>query len=233
MPTFGRGKSVSQMKSFVGFRNIKERQVVLPESFFTELMPLVDDLDELKVSLACWRILAAKAGTIRFVCWEDLVCDKALAGMEEKALRDGLERATLRGTLLRVQARDQEGEESWYFANTERGRAVVSAIQRGDLPDDVLPAEVEVSAERPNIFSLYEQTVGLLSPLIADELRDAEASYPPGWIEDAFREAARQNARSWAYVRKVLERRARGERKAVTRDGDVSDAWRRFLRGEG
>jgi DnaD/phage-associated family protein len=56
------------------------------------------------------------------------------------------------------------------------------------------------------IFVLYEQNIGLLTPMIADELRDAEKTYPAEWIEDAMQEAVHLNKRSWRYVRRILER---------------------------
>jgi DnaD/phage-associated family protein len=70
-----------------------------------------------------------------------------------------------------------------------------------------LPARhVQVQVERPNIFVLYEQNIGLLSPLIAEELRDAADQYPAEWIEAAFREAVLQNKRRWNYIRAILKR---------------------------
>jgi DnaD/phage-associated family protein len=220
------------VKSFSGFRPGQENQVALPESFFVELLPLIDDLNELKVTLACWRALALQSGDVRWVRPQDLQADGALADLNQAAVQDGLERAVARGTLLRVQAPNQAGNQAWYFANTEAGRAAVTAIQKGELPKELALTQTNAApAERPNIFALYEQTIGLLSPLLADELRDAEQSYPAEWIQDAFREAARQNVRSWAYVRKILERRSqRGKR--TPRDSNVSEEWRRVIRGE-
>ena len=40
---------------------------------------------------------------------------------------------------------------------------------------------------------------------IVESLREAEASYPRAWIEDAMRYAVERNARNWRYVKKVLE----------------------------
>ena len=34
-----------------------------------------------------------------------------------------------------------------------------------------------------DIFTLYEQNIGMLTPLIADELREAEKHYPESWIQ--------------------------------------------------
>ena len=58
--------------------------------------------------------------------------------------------------------------------------------------------------ERPNIYKLYEQNIGPLTPLIADALKEAEAEYPPEWIEEALDEAVRRNKRNWKYVEAIL-----------------------------
>lgn len=67
-------------------------------------------------------------------------------------------------------------------------------------------SNVQVEVERPNIFVLYEQNIGLLSPLIAEELKDAADQYPAEWIEAAFREAVHYNKRKWTYIRAILRR---------------------------
>ena len=60
--------------------------------------------------------------------------------------------------------------------------------------------------DRPNVFILYEQNVGLLTPLIADQLRDMEKSYPPDWIDEAFTIAVAANKRSLRYIAAILKR---------------------------
>ena len=37
-------------------------------------------------------------------------------------------------------------------------------------------------------------------------MKEAEQVYPYSWIEEAFREAATHNKRSWRYVARILER---------------------------
>ena len=63
---------------------------------------------------------------------------------------------------------------------------------------------------RPNIYTLYEENIGPLTALIAEELREAEETYPADWIEEAFREAVRMNKRNWKYVHAILKNRAGG-----------------------
>ena len=122
-------------------------------------------------------------------------------------LLDGIERALARGTLLPVPVDGADGQMELYFLNTERGRAAVEGITRGEWrpsPDDEQP--ITLLVERPNIFVLYEQNIGALTPMIAEELREAEQSYPAGWIEDAIKLAVTNNVRRWRYVHRILER---------------------------
>jgi DnaD/phage-associated family protein len=70
----------------------------------------------------------------------------------------------------------------------------------------VLPEEARIQVERPNVFTLYEQNIGLLTPLIADQLRDLEKSYPPDWVDEAFLIAVAGNKRSLRYIQAILKR---------------------------
>jgi hypothetical protein len=166
------------MKTFHGFSPGPSRPVALPEAFFTDLLPLIDDLGELQVTLACFRIVMRKAGSPRAVRWADLIADDSLAAMlDEAGLRAGLEYAVTRGTLLHAWADLGDGPEELYFINTERGREAVRTLERGERPEGLAPAEPPAAeAERPNIFRLYEQHIGLLTPMLADELREAETT---------------------------------------------------------
>jgi DnaD/phage-associated family protein len=58
----------------------------------------------------------------------------------------------------------------------------------------------------PSIYSLYEQNIGILTPIIGEQIGEAEDKYPAVWITDAIKESASQNKRSWAYISGILER---------------------------
>ncbi|MGQ9585662.1 MAG: DnaD domain-containing protein [Anaerolineae bacterium] len=205
------------MDAFRGFGGGRVPLVPLPEQFFRELLPRLDDLAELKVTLYCFWLLSRKKGEHRFLTRRELEEDQILrdalqTDLEsgEQALWAGLERAVARGTLLRLVGRAAGQETDCFVLNTERGRELVRRVQEGRVVLDV--PEVphgDWVPERPNIFALYEQNIGLLQPLLVEELREAEETYPPEWIEEAFRLAVRRNARNWSYVRAILERWAR------------------------
>lgn len=64
--------------------------------------------------------------------------------------------------------------------------------------DDEIP-------ERPNIFVVWEANIGVLTPIVSEDLIRLETDYPPGWVLEAIRTAARNNGRSISYIVKVLE----------------------------
>ena len=104
---------------------------------------------------------------------------------------------------------ENKGRRQQLFAlNTPADRASLAKLSDGSPPESETPVQEpwEEPADRPNIFGLYEQNIGLINPMIADELREAEELYPEDWIEDAFREAVGQNKRSWRYIARILER---------------------------
>jgi DnaD/phage-associated family protein len=56
------------------------------------------------------------------------------------------------------------------------------------------------------IFTLYESEIGILTPLIADAIQDAEKTFPAGWLPAAIHEAALNNKRNWKYCEAILKR---------------------------
>jgi len=55
------------------------------------------------------------------------------------------------------------------------------------------------------VYVLYEQNIGLLTPMIVDQIEQAQQIYPEAWFEDAIREAVTYNRRSWRYVQRILQ----------------------------
>lgn len=201
------------MSSFSGFPSGKLAFTPLPDLFFSELLPQIDDLAELKVTLHIFWLLQGKKGPLQYVTMRELLGDgtllrglQGLAPSPEEALRDGLKRAVARGTLLHLVG--LEDEEHFYFVNSAQGRRAVEQAQLGEIQLTAGGVRVEPATptERPNIFILYEQNIGLLQPIIAEELQEAERTYPQEWIEEAFRIAVERNVRNWKYVRRILER---------------------------
>ena len=131
-----------------------------------------------------------------------------LEGDARETLAAALDKAVARGALLRISGRWKGAEETWVFVNSAKGRDAVERLVRGESGFEPLPGDAAepLPPSRRSIFALYEQNVGLVQPIIAQELMEAEEQYPPEWIEDAFRIAAGRNVRNWRYIRAILER---------------------------
>lgn len=204
------------MKGFPGFPDGKLKTLSLPEQVFTELLPIIDHLGELKVTLHAFWKLSVKEGTYRFLRRADFADDdvfmRGLAASPRQAedvLDDALERAEARGTLLHVLIEDAQATHDMYFVNSTKGREAVEKLTHGEWrPADHAEAgaAVTLSRMRSNIYTLYEQNIGALTPMIVEELRDMAETYPAAWIEDAIRVAVKNNARKLKYILAVLER---------------------------
>ena len=201
------------MDGFTGFPSRSDKTAI-PNAFFSDVLPLIDDDDELRVSLHLFRRLALKKGYVRFVTQAELAADLDLmAGLARagadpaKALANGLEKAVARGVFLHLALEESGSTHHLYWLNTDADRRAVERVRRGEIDLGAMPMADPPprTPERRDIFSLYEAGVGVVSPLIADELKDAEEAYPSEWIVEAFREAQRLNKRSWRYVQRILE----------------------------
>ena len=83
---------------------------------------------------------------------------------------------------------------------TPRNSAAMSEIKNWNKQ-----RQWRVRSSRPDIYTLYEQNIGALTPILSERLREAENLYPAAWIEEAFAEAVNYNRRSWAYIIRILE----------------------------
>jgi DnaD/phage-associated family protein len=202
------------MEKFNGFPAGELRFTSVPDLFFARLLPQIDSLAELKVTLHFLWVHYRQARQVisrnELLTDETLVHSLALLDEDvEHALSQGLNRAVERGTLLYAQVEDEAGRHDLYFLNSERGRQAHIKVEAGEMGVvAVSGAEIAPLTKRPNIFDLYEANIGLLSPIIVDELKDAEATYPQIWIEDAFKIAVENNVRKWSYIRAILQRMA-------------------------
>ncbi len=228
------------MKRFEGVPGGRVEVTPLPNLFFSELLPVIDDLAELQLTLHIFYLLYHQKGSPRFVTASQLRADETLPRAlaqngqpVEEILARGLKKAKARGTLLHLIAETDDGtEQDLYFFNTAESRKALEQIERGEVKIGKHVRRAEpIAEERPNIFKLYEQNIGALTPMISEELKEAEKEYPPELIMDAFRIAAENNVRKWSYVRAILLDGAR-EGKNETSGRDSKKGRKRILQGK-
>ena len=221
------------MASFVGFPSGKVHMTPVPAQFFSELLTEIDHLGEMKVTLYAIWFLDRLEAPVRFLTYADFAGEERLVGsLGANGLPEALERAVQRGTLLRVQMNGGEPHQVLYFLNTPRGRAAVKSIQSGEWQPNLQEhPPVSLDIERPNIYRLYEENIGPLTPLVADMLRDAEQTYRAEWIEEAIRIAVQNNVRRWKYIEAILRSWQEEGRDGTYRRDSEKDR-RRYIEGE-
>jgi DNA replication protein len=197
-----------------------DRTVAIPAAFFTDVLPEITAIEELQVTLAVFRLLADIGGVEQPIPERAILRDRLLRlamrvegspREPDRRIAKGLDLAAARGTLLRLDVGAGRRATVWYYVNTVENRSTLAAVERGAIaPPQALWAEdadtpPEIHIERPNAFRLYEQNIGALTPLIADQIIRAIEEYPADWIEDAIVEAVSYNRRSWRYITRILE----------------------------
>lgn len=191
----------------------------MPAAFFTELLPEISDINELRVLLALIRLVSDESTLESPLPETRILQDRALlesvrvdgitSRIGRQTILHGLELLIARGVVLRVAAENSGRSDSWYFLHTPVTREFVEAIRRGAISpprsmwtEDQPPS---ITADLPTPFLLYEQNIGPLTPMVADRITRAIQEYPAAWIEDAIEEAVAYNRRNWKYIEAILE----------------------------
>lgn len=218
---------------FKGFEEGKKRFTGIPDQFFSEILPSVHDTNEIKLILyLLWSAYTAGDYGIRFTS-EEILADKkftqGLSGVNENpelTVEESLKLAVEHNILVEVKK-----NASHYFINTPRGRAAAQAFDQQGTEDEPQPVKATLDAIRPNIFQLYEENIGPLTPLIADMLKDTQDSFPAEWIDEAIQIAVKNNVRRWKYVESILNRWQEEGRNGTDRRNTQED-YERYLKGE-
>ena len=201
------------MTSFSGFPRSGEATVI-PSVFFSQVLPEIESPAELVVTAYVFFLQGVRRRRPPFVTRGELADDptlvRALSRLSEgdaDAVMEGLDLAVRRRTLMRAKVRSTDSGvlEDVYLVNNPANRDALERLAaEGAAIGEHLPLSKQ--AATPDIFTLYEQNIGPITPLIEAELRDAEQHYDADWIRRAFSEAAELNKRSWRYIERILQR---------------------------
>lgn len=236
------------MAGFKGFPEGKTRQIPLPVGFFRDLLPQIDHLNELKVIVYFFYRLETLEGGFRFISRADFEADEGfISGLGSsrsnalEALEEALALAVKRGVLLEADTgsvgEPHRKDNLLYFLNSPKGRAALRAIQSGQW-HPAAPGQTQTPPPReaPNVFRLYEENIGPLTPLLSETLTEAEDTYPAEWIEDAIRIAVERNKRTWRYVAAILERWQRegkyDRKEKLENRQDSPESRRKYVEGD-
>jgi DNA replication protein len=189
--------------------------IQVPDLLISEALPQIEDVNELKVILYLFRA-ACKHGTCqRLITFREMLDDQLLAKCliagernEGQVLSSALDLAVKHGVIVRAILEKKGTIDNAYLLSSEYEQVLTSRLKLNPV---VVDSKSRYDAESENIklaqvFRLYEQNIGILTPIIADELREAAKVYAIEWMESAFKEAVNLNKRNWKYILRILER---------------------------
>jgi DNA replication protein len=191
--------------------------IPVPALFFESVLPSIEDIDELKIVLGIFKLIKYKRGYLKFVTLNELIQNKTiLSGIKVSdkeqpigIINRAVSLAVEHGSLVNARLIIKGQVEEVYIINQEPDRTALDNILKGKITVDNLDIVSVINDDLPvvdNIYKLYEQNIGVITPLIAEELKNAEEQYSMDWIREAFSEAIKQNIRNWKYISRILER---------------------------
>jgi DnaD/phage-associated family protein len=213
---------------FKGFPENDPAFTQIPEAFFTQLLEQINDLDQLRLLLYLFWQSGQYHDQVHYWRWGDLLADPALLNMlgSENRLQLALQELMAQDVVIRAEI--EYLAETYYFLNTPQGRAAVVAIETGEWhspQQDRQPAHLP--DQTPNIFQLYEENIGVITPLMSEILKEDERTYPAPWIREAIQIAVTRNVRTWNYVQAILKRwHKEGHKNDQKRKDDSQDPER-------
>jgi DnaD/phage-associated family protein len=231
--------TVTNSERFAGFPAIG-KATAIPNALFVSVLPGMQSAGALLAFLWVSKLAQEQRAEARFVTEEQLWAQPgamksfAQIGGGRQGLSAGLAECVALGALIALPLTGKTGRQTLYFVNNPASRRAVIRARAGELrliPETaVVRPEAALEEARPGIFRLYEEHIGTITPMVGDRLIDAEERYPADWIEDAFREAAELNKRSWRYVERILANWAEEGRSHETPERDsLEDRKQRYL----
>jgi DNA replication protein len=189
--------------------------IPIPAPFFGPLLEELQDPAELRCALRVIGLAQRVRSGPKLVTLGQLRADRVLLRSlrnDPEGSQRALERALVglveKGVLLNFWVDGNGSRKRAFMLDTSQGRQVAGWVAQGESVKlgQSSPSSSQLDILDRSIFQLYEETVGVITPLLAEDLKDAEATYPAEWVIDAFRQAAVQNKRRWSYVAAILRR---------------------------
>ena len=121
--------------------------------------------------------------------------------------------------------------KSLILPGTPTGRECLEKLEKKQMTPEELKPSSTVIRVRPNLFKLYEDNIGPLTPMVADLLQEDAREFPVEWFEDAIKEALSHNARKWSYVRAILKNwKENGREKTNEKDSHGLEKFKELYR---
>jgi len=193
--------------------------VCITRPYFDLLLTQAANYDELQTLLAFIRVLADhpdgtldldEESLIRNQQLNAVLSTNAVSQSSTSRIMRALNQAVIRGALIRSSLLQGNRQSILY-----RLGSVESSVQNQSHPGpqvmDTFDADrsgttLKHNGQAASVYATYENNIGLLTPLVADQIRLALELYPASWIHEAISEAVAYNRRQWRYIQRILQK---------------------------
>lgn len=168
-----------------------------------------------------------------YKCWPSIRTLAQMVGTSERQIKRNIVKLEEAGeiVILRNVGRSNtnlydlsplKGDTHDTFYETEKvtpvTEKVTSEVIKGDthvtqtIRTEKEPLLLGTNGDHSAVFTLYEQEIGMMSKLIADQVDDAITEFGAEGVKEAIGIASNSNVRKWSYIDGVLKRwRANGK----------------------
>ncbi|MEL7636434.1 MAG: DnaD domain protein [Anaerolineaceae bacterium] len=196
----------------------KTTQLELPVNFIDCVQELSADGILVLIAFFQWMSKQEQASEVALV-FDFKASLPALYQTEQLRLQQALDELHKSG-LLFLWTDPHNQQKTYLIPGTPRGLEIFHSLHEN--PEQVAGyrlAKILPGTERPNLFKLYEDNFGALTPMMAETIKVDMDTYAIDWIEDAMKEAVEYNARNWKYVQAILRNWQEKGRKGKNEEG--------------
>ena len=190
--------------------------VSIPNILFSSILENVEEIANLKLAFRITFLIQRQSGNVRFTTINSLLADPSLvlaigspdAITFERVVRSGIRTCIELGIFLGTTVETDGRKEELLFLNNNYNKEIIHKIHNSEIQLPTLPGASPVPefAPRPNIFKIYEESIGMLTPVIAERLKELEEEFPDTWLYEAIKEASIQNHMRLSYIEGILRR---------------------------
>ena len=208
----------------------------IPNPLLGPLLTSIEDINELKCILRCLWHIHKKKGPARIVSLTELTNDPVLSSLlTPNEIQSAMEAATRKGIFAKGLLSSTRQPEPLFALNSAKDRqSLEKTLSKEESFEPIIGNDSLLDTPglpQKNIFFLYETNIGMISPLIAEDLMEAEKQYPWQWIQEAFKISVGLNKRNWRYISSILDRWSKeGKNGGKPRRHSEEDDRKRFIK---
>ncbi len=179
----------------------------VPNLVLGRVLAEVENSVTLKLILRAIWLLERQRGFPRYISTEDLRRDRVVSRLirDESELAECLNSAKAHGVLIEVSV---SGNKCLMLNTESAERASFDAIALTETPENDPDGwdSPTTSVLPPDAFRAYEENIGVLSPMIRENILSSLEDFTDEDITHAIRIAVENESRSWSFVAGVLRR---------------------------